>query len=1137
MFDELPAPATLEEEVLAYWQRSGVFEASLEARADAPRFVFYEGPPTANGSPHNGHVLTRAIKDLFPRYKTMRGFRVDRMAGWDTHGLPVEIEVEKQLGVRSGGEFRNAREAVVAYGLDKFARKCVDSVFTYTSQWESLTRNIGFWVNLDDAYVTYHRSYVESVWWALARLFDRGLLYQGYKSVWWWPEGGTALSAHEVGEGYRDVDDPSVTVRFAVKGQPNTYVLAWTTTPWTLPSNVALAVGPELDYAKVRMESGEILIVADALKPGGEVLEVVKGTDLVGLEYEPLYGFVEPEGRKWIVVAGEHVTLSAGSGIVHIAPAYGEADFDLGKTEGLAMIQLVGSDGHFVEGLPDWLSGQYFKAADKPIMKDLTDRGLMYERSTVRHSYPFSPRSKDDPLLQLARPGWFIRTTAFKDQVLENNRQVNWLPEHIQEGRFGDFLRNNVDWSLSRERFWGTPLPIWKCATCETLKAFPSMKALEDAGATGFDDSVDIHLQIHKPWVDSIEVPCSCGGTMQRVPEVIDCWFDSGCMPFAQFGFPHQGVERFKEAFPADFISEAVDQTRGWFYSLMMISTMLFDDETCIEHGLDPVGMPRPYKNCIVLGHVCDKTGKKESKSVGNYTSPDLVMRGYMTANVLADPEVERGTMTMVSAAVASLDLADEDRLSVSAAKDSTERLDLKLVAGPFRGKETIGMHPDDIAALGITDSAVLRAPFQAPGSDAFRWLFYAANPPWTNTRLSLRAIREGQREFQLRLGNVYSFFAIYAGINHFDPTVARDPSSRPLDRWIRGQFAAALTEVTTQLDQYRIYEAARAITDFIDGLSNWYVRRSRSRFWGQGEDTQDALRTLYDVLVGTSKMIAPFVPFLAEGLFARLVPDAGSVHLQDWPTPEVVPDDLAEPMALVRELAGLGLSARSAVGVRVRQPLRAVEIVLADPSLAASIQPLLALLEDELNVRAAHIASRADAFVDFVVKPNYRALGKKLGKDMKACASAVAAADPSDVRTATMGDGFAVDLPSGTVLLTAEDVLVEVTPKEHFQAAGSARAVVALHADLDDDLREEGLSRELINRIQTARRTLDLGYTDRIVIEVAGDEAVVAAAQRYSAHIQAEVLGTQLEVRALAAGEGSDEVDGHPLRVEISRA
>ena len=841
----------------------------MEQAADRPRFVFYEGPPTANGTPHNGHVLTRVIKDLFPRYKTMRGYRVDRKAGWDTHGLPVEVEVEKALHMRE--EFENSRQAIDAYGLDNFSRRCIESVFKYTSEWETLTERVGFWVDLQEAYVTYHRSYVESVWWALKTFFDRGLLYQDHKVLWWWPEGGTGLSAGEVGEGYRDVDDPSITTRFRLKDRPDTSLLAWTTTPWTTPSNVALAVGPDLDYAYVRV-GDEVVITAEALKPEGEVLEVVKGSELLGLEYEPLYKWDDPQGKAWVVVPGEHVSLEAGTGIVHTAPAYGEEDYIVRREHDLGILIMVGPDGRFDERAPEWVRGMHFKAADKPIIADLEARGLMFARGQVRHSYPFSPRSKDDPLMQLARPAWFISTRQFKDRFLANNDATNWLPNHIQEGRFGDFLRNNVDWALSRERYWGTPLPIWICADCDHRQAFDSMEGLKSAGATGFAEDENEHLQVHRPWIDRVVVPCpKCGGQQHRVPEVIDCWFDSGSMPFAQWGFPHKGIEEFKNAFPADFISEAVDQTRGWFYTLLAISTMLFDEETCEKYGLDPVGFPRPFKNCIVLGHVSDMTGKKESKSLGNYTSPDLVLRGRMLVKVVPDDNLPQGSIGMSKLQVRSIDLAKGETMRVTVGELDEGGLEctLKGRKGSY-GKETVAMNPADMVAAGVvkeagaTGAAWLHAPFAAPGSDAFRWLFYASNPPWTNTRLSLRAIRDGQREFHLRLGNVFQFFTIYANIAGFDPeagpgaaTVAAT-SDHALDRWVLAECDATVRAVTRYLDDYLVYEAARAITDFVDGLSNWYVRRSRSRFWGEGPDTTAALATLYSVLKTLTVVVAP---------------------------------------------------------------------------------------------------------------------------------------------------------------------------------------------------------------------------------------------------------------------------------------
>ena len=1138
MFRELPRPVELEEEVLQFWKEHQIFERGLALSEGRPRFVFYEGPPTANGIPHNGHVLTRVIKDLLPRYKTMRGYRVVRKAGWDTHGLPVEVEVEKELGLR--GQFRNSREAIAAFGLDAFSRKCVASVFQYTTEWETLTERVGFWVDTDNAYVTYHRSYIESVWWALATLFKRGLLYQGHKIVWWWPEGGTALSAGEVGEGYRDVDDPSVTVKLRVVGQPGVSLLAWTTTPWTLPSNVALAVNPEADYAFVAV-GDEVVVAADALRPEGEVLRVVKGAELVGWTYEPLYDWADPKGLSYVVVAGDHVELSSGTGIVHTAPAYGEADFEVGKALGLGLLMMVGTDGTFVDEAPEWVRGRHFKEADRHITRDLRERGLLFASGTIRHSYPFSPRSKDDPLMQLARPGWFIRTTDFVADALANNDAVNWLPEHIQEGRFGDFLRNNVDWALSRERYWGTPLPIWVCEACKAKEAFDSVAALQARGATGFDEDEDIHLQVHRPWVDHITVPCACGGAMRRVPEVIDCWFDSGCMPFAQWGFPHQGREEFARSFPADFISEAVDQTRGWFYSLLMISTMLFNEETCQAYGLAPTGWPRPYRNCVVLGHVCDMEGKKESKSTGNYTSPDLVLRGRMKMKVAADPSLKPGQLGLTAASVRSIDLSKDERMGASIDEAGETRLPMTLAVVASPGRETVAMNPDDIAALGLDGAVWLHAPFDPPGADAFRWLFYAANPPWTNTRLSLRAIREGQREFHLRLANVFNFFTIYANIARFEPgDTTRPMTTSLLDRWVRARSDEMVRVVTRQLDDYRIYEAARAIRDFVDDLSNWYVRRSRERFWGEGTDTWAALWTLYDVLATLTRVSAPFVPFMAEAMHQRLGLAGDSVHHSFWPLAPAEADEdaaaLLEDMALIRELASLGLAARAKVGVRVRQPLLAAEVVLADAERAERLEPLLFLLQDELNVREVHFSTDADRFVTFRVKPDFKALGKRLGKDMKACAAALSSASGAEVRRAVLKGGYVVSLPGGEVTLTADDVVVEVQPREHFQAAGSAAAVVALHSDLNDDLVEEGLAREVINRIQSRRTELELGYTDRIDVVFRGDEPLAAAVRRFSDHIGRETLALALDV-AVFPGDtsGLPDIDGHAFEVEVT--
>ena len=1139
-FTALSAPVELEREILDFWKREGIFERQLAESEGRPEFVFYEGPPTANGTPHNGHVLTRVIKDLFPRYKSMRGYHVHRKAGWDTHGLPVEVEVEKTLNI-------HGKEAIEAYGLEPFARRCIESVFTYTSEWEALTEQLGFWVDTDDAYVTYHRDYVESVWWALSELFKKGLLYQGHKVIWWWPQGGTALSSAEVGLGYKEVDDPSVTVRFPVRDAPGTFLLAWTTTPWTLPSNTAITVNPGLDYSYVRCEvpgGHEVLVMAAALVPeGAEVLRTVRGSELVGLRYEPVYRFAEPSGGDaWRVIAGDFVSADTGSGLVHTAPAFGEDDYAAARASGVGMLQLVGPNGKFIEGT-GFLEGLFCKDADGDIIRDLKRRGLLYKRETYRHDYPFCWRASDDPLIQYARPAWFIRTTALKDRALANNAAVQWLPEHIKEGRFGDFLRNNVDWALSRERFWGTPLNIWRCATegCDHMHVPASTAEIvamnRAAGRPDpFDPSVDRDLQIHRPWIDGVSLPCErCGGTMQRVPEVIDCWFDSGAMPFAQWGFPHKGAEDFKRYFPADFISEAIDQTRGWFYSLLMIATLLFDEETCTRHGLEPVGLPRPYKTCIVLGHVCDMDGLKESKSKGNYTSPSLVLRGELRLAVLPDEGLEPGQLGMKPAQIKSLGFGKRERFTALAADPDASSLPLRPVAAEVGPKDTVHMHPDDIAALGLGDRVILKAPFEPPGADAFRWLFYASNPPSSNTRLSLRSIRELQREFLIRLKNVHTFFTIYANIAGFDPAgeAPRPPRERaPIDRWILSELSALTDRVIREMDRYRLYEAATAIQDFVGGLANWYVRRSRRRFWGEGAATEDALWTLYEVLSTLSRLIAPFVPFTAEALYRDLARpgEPPSVHLARYPEPDeaLIDGALAEDMALVRELARLGRDARERIGVRVRQPLAALEVVLAEPERAERLGPLLGLLREELNVRAVRFSAEADRLVDFQVKPNYKALGRRLGKDMKACAAALAAMPGAEARRAVLSGGLSISLPSGEVRLGEGDVTVAVRPREGFEAAGSASAVVALSGELDEDLRQEGLMREVLSRVQTLRKRLDLDYVERIRLGVGGDGAVLAAVQRFRETLAREALVAEW-LEPLSGPEGSEiaEIDG----------
>ena len=1076
MFERVPQKIDFpesERRVLARWRERGIFEKSLALRQGRPTFVFYEGPPTANGTPHNGHVLTRVIKDLFPRYKTMRGYLVPRKAGWDTHGLPVEVEVEKELGI-------HGKEEIEKYGVEAFTRKCIESVFRYTDVWRELTERIGFWVDLDSAYVTYHRQYVESVWWALSRLFDKGLLYQGHKIVWWWPQGGTALSAAEVGLGYKTVDDPSVTVRFRLADTPGHSFLGWTTTPWTLPSNCALAVHEDLDYVFARRDGDEEVYVvaaaqADAMLGEGahEVLRTVRGAELVGIRYAPVFDYAVPEsGRYHIVIAADFVTADAGSGVVHVAPAFGEDDFKTAAAQGIGLLQLVGPDGRFDARVTDF-AGRFCKEADRDIIRDLRRRELLFKEEVYRHDYPFCWRADDDPLIQYARPTWFIRTTDVKERVLANNQQINWVPEHIKDGRFGDWLANNVDWALSRERYWGTPLNIWICDACDAREAPASADAIlarDPQAFAGFDaaraadPSLSPHLMVHKPWIDDVTFGCAAcdGGTMRRVTEVIDCWFDSGCMPFAQWGYPHTGVEDFKAAFPADFISEAIDQTRGWFYSLLMISTLL-DDETALPH---------PYKTCIVLGHVCDKTGKKESKSKGNYTPPGAIL--------------------------------DTD------------------------------------------------------GADAMRWYFYAANPPWSNTRYSPENVRQSQQEFLLKLRNVYAFFVIYANIDGFDP---RTSPSRPvaerglLDRWILSELHLALGEVTVAMDDYRIYDAAQRIVRLADAVSNWYVRRSRERFWapvGAADDAAkwDAYQTLYEVLTTMAGLAAPFVPFITEEIYDNLVltpyPERPeSVHLTDWPdaVDGRVDDALSEEMQVVRDLVSLGLQIRASHKHRVRQPLAEAEIILGHPELTDRVRAYADLIADELNVKKVVFTQEAAELVTFKVKPNYRALGPSFGKRMPLVRKALDAAEGDAVRRALAETGaYALTLSDGEqISLTADHVQVAVEAHgEGFAAAGGPVGVVVLDATLTEALITEGLAREVTSRVQGLRKTHDLEYTARILVEVSAAAAVGEAVAAFAGTIAAETLADAVVV-VDALSEGGMVSEGAladaPLGVRIVAA
>ena len=1046
---------------LAFWENARIFEKTLENGQDKKSFVFYEGPPTANGMPHPGHVLTRVMKDVFLRYRTMCGYYVPRRAGWDTHGLPVEVEVEKELGI-------SGREAIQEYGVEAFSRKCIDSVFKYIGEWQRMTERIGFWVDFDSAYVTFHKSYVESVWWALSEMFKQGLLYQGYKVVWWWPQGGTALSAGEVGQGYKTIDDPSVMIRFPLQGEAKTSFLAWTTTPWTLPSNIALAVDAKVDYATVELEDGERLILAEALVgkvlgEGAKVVATRKGKDLVGMRYEPPFRYAEPEGGPaWQVVDADFVSLDSGSGLVHLAPAFGEDDFRVCKEKGMGFLQLLKPDGTFPDEVTEF-AGRFCKEADREIIRNLNARGVLFKEEVYRHDYPFCWRAMDDPLVQYARRSWFIRTTQEISRVKENNQDVHWEPEHIKNGRMGQFLEGNVDWALSRERFWGTPLPIWKNDETGAVAAVGSVAEILERNPDAFahfekakaaDPTLQDHLMVHKPWIDEVFwTNDGEPGVYRRVPEVIDCWFDSGCMPFAQWGFPQQNAEGFERSFPADFITEAVDQTRGWFYSLMTISSLMFP-------GRD---LPHPFKNCVVLGLMTDEKGKKLSKRDKNYTDPLVLM----------------------------------------------ERV----------------------------------------GADAVRWALYAGTVPGQNTRFFDDAATDAVREFLLKIWNVYSFFVTYANIDGWDPKSECPPvEQRPdMDRWVLAELDATVRAVRDELDDYKSHMAVRHLLGFVDGLSNWYVRRSRSRFWAADDsaDKHAAFSTLYEVLVDLTKMAAPFIPFMTETLFQNLVrkhdeTTPESVHLAAFPepVPARVDEELRQTMEAVRNVVTLGQRVRNENKLKVRQPLAEAIVVVADDVERQAIDRFSVAIREELNVRELGFTQEPHKYVEFQLLPNFRVLGPRLGKQVPACKKALAEADGSALYVEMEAEGkIVVELPGGPVDLSADEVEVRLSAREDFAAASGAGQVVVLDTRLDDSLRREGLAREVINRIQRARKAMDLAYEARIRVTWTADGELAAAIEEHAARIGGETLATGFTRADHASSENDTEIEGTKLGLRIESA
>lgn len=1000
-----------EKEIQKFWKEHDIFQKSIEARKECPVFTFYDGPPTANGKPHIGHIITRAVKDLIPRYKTMKGYKVLRKAGWDTHGLPVELEVEKLLGI-------SGKPQIEEYGVEPFIEKCKESVWKYESEWRDMSDRVGFWADMEHPYVTYHNEYIESEWWALKKIWDKGLLYKGHKVVPYCPRCGTALSSHEVAQGYKDVKELSVYAKFKVEDKDNEFILAWTTTPWTLPSNVALVVNAKEDYARANYK-GEILIMASALldivlgEGEYETVETFKGDALSGIRYLPLFGFLENDKTGFYVVTDDYVTLTDGTGVVHTAPAFGEDDARVGYKFGLPFRQYVNNQGLLTNEVAPW-AGMFVKDADKHIIEYLKKEGSLFKAAPFEHSYPFCWRC-DTPLIYYARDTWFIKMTALRENLVKNNRTVNWLPENVKEGRFGNFLENVIDWGLSRERYWGTPLPIWEC-DCGHRHTIGSIEELKS-----MSPDCPEKIELHKPYIDRVHITCpKCRKNMTRVSEVIDCWFDSGSMPFAQYHFPFENKEVFEENFPADFISEAVDQTRGWFYTLMAIGTLIFDES--------------PYKNCIVLGHVQDKNGQKMSKHKGNVVDPWTVL--------------------------------------------------------------------------------------DKQGADAVRWYFYSNSAPWLPSRFYEEAVNEVQRKFMGTLWNTYAFFVLYANIDNFNPlsyTLEHDKLA-PMDRWILSKLQSLVLFVDESLNDYKLTEPARAMMEFVDELSNWYVRRSRERFWGKDmpQDKINAYMTLYTVLVTMSKISAPFTPFMTEAMYENLVVNVDknapeSVHLCNWPevNTDWIDKELEENMKLVLQVVVEGRAARNTANIKNRQPIGKM-YVKAEKNLSNSY---IEIISEELNVKGVLFTDDVEGFTTYKFKPQLRTLGKKYGKLVPKIGAYLSEVDGNDFMNELRANGKAkFELEGQMVELEEADVLVETAQKDGFVAETDKNVTVVLDTNLTPELIEEGFVREIVSKIQTMRKEAGFEVLDRITVKHDGSEVLAGVISRNSQSIMTDVLANSIE-------------------------
>ncbi len=1026
-----------EKETLKFWKDNQIFEKSVQLRQGAPAYTFFDGPPTANGKPHIGHVLTRAMKDIIPRYKTMRGYDVLRKAGWDTHGLPVELEVEKELGL-------DGKEQIEQYGVIPFIQKCKESVWKYKGEWEVMSDRMGFWADMDNPYITYDNDYIESEWWALKAIYEKGLLYKGHKIVPYCPRCGTALSSHEVAQGYKEVKETSATVRFRVPDEENTYFLAWTTTPWTLPSNVSLCVNPDVTYAYVRVDGKETLIMAKDLIGTvleGHETEIVKevlGKELEYKHYEPLFECTrKAAGGKdaFYVMVDDYVTTTDGTGIVHNAPAFGEDDYRVCKKYDLPFVQMVDSKGEMCGGTP-W-DGVFVKKADPMVLKDLDERGLLFAAPRFEHSYPFCWRC-DTPLIYYARSSWFIAMTKVKDRLIDYNRRINWIPETIKEGRMGNFLENVIDWGISRERYWGTPLPVWVCDKCGKIHVVGSRKELSEL--TGCDENVELH----KPYVDPLTWKCECGGTMRREPVVIDCWFDSGSMPFAQWHYPFENKDKFQRRYPANFISEAIDQTRGWFYTLSAIAACLFDSPA--------------FLNCIVLGHVQDKEGRKMSKHIGNVVDPWVLLDNQ--------------------------------------------------------------------------------------GADAVRWYFYTSSMPWLPNRFSAEAVSESQRKYMGTFWNTYAFYILYADIDNFDPTrhkLVRE-NLTPMDRWILSRLNTLMGRVEAYLDDLKMTEAGREMQDFMDDLSNWYVRRCRERYWGKDmtADKEAAYMTLYTVLRTMALISAPFTPFMSETMYQNMVRTVDksapeSIHLCDWPKKDesFIDPELEANMAAVLDIVVLGRSARNAANIKNRQPVASMYVQgKALPDMYVSI------IADELNVKEVKFVDDASSFISYRVKPQLKTLGPRYGKLLPKINQYLAGEGVGNAVVAAhnRGESYKFDIDGTEISLAAEDVLVSTEENAGFVTVTEHDLSVVLDTNLTPELIEEGFVREIVSKVQTMRKEAGFEVTDHIVLSHHGNSLIEGIFARHGAEIAADTLADSIKLGS--AGYVKDwEINGESVTLGVEKA